>query len=85
MLRDIFIAYQKRNCFISGLKPNVFREEIYYRILNDVIREAVRNYPRTGIYCDYLIEFKRLNPRKKFQKIGRIFILAASNFQRGEC
>jgi len=65
MWRDGSIVYLKNEIakfFVSGLKPDVFREEIYSRTfetLDDVIREARKTYLLIGIFWKYLIVLKK--------------------------
>ena len=60
-------------CLVSGLKPEVFREEMYSRTfdtLEDVIREAREVYLLIGIYWKYLIELKK-ETKKRCQILKR--------------
>ena len=63
-------------CFVSGLKPDVFREEKYSRsfdTLEDVIREAREELSTYGDILEISERIKKVEPKKNFLNPGKIF------------
>ena len=73
-------------CFVSGLKPDVFREEMYSRTfetLEDVIREAREDLSTYRDILEISDRIKKVEPKKEFSKPTIYFSTAISNFKRG--
>ena len=88
LVGSIVYPKQKLKCFVSGLKPDVFREEMYSRtfeILEDVIREA---WEKLSTYRDILEisdRIKKVYPRQDFPNDRKDTPKAVSHFEkRGE-
>ena len=63
-------------CFVSGLKPDVFREEMCSRsfdTLEDVIREAREELSTYRDILDISDRIKKVEPKKNFLNPGKIF------------
>ena len=74
-------------CFVSGLKPDVFREEMYSRsfdTLEDVIREAREELSTYRDILEISERIKKVEPKKEFSKPRKDFPTAVSNFKRAK-
>ena len=74
-------------CFVSVLKPDVFREEMYYRsfdTLEDVIREAREDLSTYRDILEISDRIKKVEPKKEFSKPRKDFPTAVSNFKRAK-
>ena len=76
-----YIACRKiAKCFISGLKPDVFHEEMYFRTFGSHGRVTYRDI------IEISDRIKKLEPRQDFSKDRKGIPTAVSNFEkRGEC
>ena len=76
-------------CFVSGLKPDVIREEMYFRtfdILEDVIREAREDLSTYGDILEISDRIEKvdfLNPGKIFRQRFQILKGGRKYFLRG--
>ena len=70
-------------CFVSGLKPDVFREEMYSRSFDtfeDVIREAHEDLSTYRDILEISDRIKKVESKKEFSKPRKDFPTAVSNF-----
>ena len=73
-------------CFVSGLKPDIFREEMYSRsfdTLEDVIREAREDLSTYRDIMEISDRIKKVEPEREFSKPSKDFPTAVSNLKRG--
>ena len=87
MSREDLIGFKKEiaKCFVSGLKPDIFREEIYSRTfenLDDVIRESREE---SSIYLNILDisdSVKKSEPKQDFGKGKRDYARSVTTFPK---
>ena len=73
-------------CSVSGLKHDVFREEMYSRTfetLEDVIREAREELSTYRDILEMSDRIKKVESKKEFSKLTKDFSTAISNFKKG--
>ena len=71
---------------MSGLKPDVFREEMYSRsfdTLEDVIREVREDLSTYRDILEISERIKKVEPKKEFPRPRKDFPTAASNSKKG--
>ena len=74
-------------CFVYGLKPDVFRKEMYWRTLEtleDFIREAREDLSTHRDILEISDKIKKVEPKKDFSKPRKDFTTAVSNFNKGD-
>ena len=65
----VLIVYRSKKCFVSGLKPDVFREEMYSRTfdtLESVNREAREDLSTYRDILEIFDRIKKVEPKQEF-------------------